>query len=71
MILKTRAEKRNAILKSQIEIARANADNFISDLAALIKDRDCPNLPADNIKLTLARGECSCRAALRLLADDN
>jgi hypothetical protein len=66
-MLKTRAEKRNAILKSQIEVARHGAENFITDLAALIKDRDCPNLPADNIRLTLERGECPCRAALRLL----
>jgi hypothetical protein len=41
--------------------------DFISDLAALIKDRDCPVLPVENIRMTLERGECPCRAALRLL----
>ena len=65
-MLKTRAEKRNAILKSQIEIARANAENYISELAALIKDRDAPSLPVGNIKLSLERGQCACACVLRV-----
>jgi len=68
-MLKTRAEKRNAILRSQIEVAQRGAEHFISELAALIKDRDAPSLPVGNIRMSLERGECPCRVCLRLLSE--
>jgi hypothetical protein len=36
-------------------------------LAALIKDRDAPNLPLGNVRMSLEQGQCLCACALRLL----
>jgi hypothetical protein len=63
-MLKTRAEKRSAILQSRIELARSEARNFIEDLAVRIKRDDAPSLPLDAIILSLRRGLCDCAAAL-------
>jgi hypothetical protein len=63
----SREDKRRALLKSRIGLACGDAADYIDSLAALIKDRDAPNQPLDAIKNTLIRGECLCKATLRLL----
>jgi hypothetical protein len=69
-MLKTRAEKRNAILRSQIEVACRGAAEFIDAQAAAIK-QECENQPLGVIRSTLTRGEtCECKVALRLLNGD-
>ena len=69
MMLKTRAEKRSAILKSRVELACDEANAWIDSLAAAIKDRDAPTQPLGVIRDILTRGDCPCRAALRLIKD--
>jgi hypothetical protein len=66
----SRQHKREALLKSRIGLACDDAADYIDGLAALIKDRDAPNQPLDSIKNTLTRGECLCKATLRLLNDE-
>jgi hypothetical protein len=63
----SRQDKRRALLKSRISLACDDAADYIAELAALIKDRDAPNQPLEAIKNTLTRGDCPCRAALRLI----
>jgi hypothetical protein len=65
-MLKTRAEKRNALLKSRIEIACDEANAWIDAQAAAIKE-ECTNLPLGTIRDSLTRGQCPCRAVLRLI----
>jgi hypothetical protein len=65
-MLKTRQEKRNALLKSRIELACDEANAWIDAQAAAIKE-ECTNLPLGTIRDSLTRGECPCRAALRLI----
>jgi hypothetical protein len=62
-MLKTKQEKRNAILTSRIELARSEARTFIEDLAAKVK-QECPSIPLGAIVLSLRRGLCDCAAAL-------
>jgi hypothetical protein len=69
MILKTKAEKRNAILKSRIELACDEANAWIDAQAAAIKE-ECESLPLGTIRDSLTRGECPCRAALRLISGE-
>ena len=69
MMLKTRQEKRSAILKSRVELACDEANAWIDSLAAAIKDRDAPTQPLGVIRDILTRGDCPCRAALRLIKD--
>jgi len=62
--------KRAVILKSRIELARAEARNFIEDLAVQIKREDAPNQPLGTIILSLRRGLCDCAAALENLKEE-
>ena len=68
-MLKTRQEKRHALLKSRIELACDEANAWIDAQAAVIKE-ECTNLPLGSIRDSLTRGECPCRAALRLIDGD-
>jgi hypothetical protein len=69
MMLKTRAEKRNALLKGRIDACCDESNAWIDSLAAAIKDRDAPTQPLGVIRDILTRGDCPCRAALRLIND--
>ena len=66
---KTRQEKRNALLKARIELACDEANAWIDAQAAAIKE-ECTNLPLGTIRDSLTRGECPCKATLRLLNGD-
>jgi hypothetical protein len=69
-MLKSRAEKRGALLKSRILLACDEAAAFIDEQAAAIK-QECANQPLGVIRNTLTRGEtCECKVALRLLNGD-
>jgi hypothetical protein len=65
-MLKTKAERRNAILKSRIEIACDEAAAWIDEQAAAIK-QECANQPLGVIRGQLTRGQPDVIAALRML----
>jgi hypothetical protein len=63
----SRKEQAAALLKGRIDLARAEADQFIDALAAKLKT-EYPNQPVASIRLMLTRGEhCACAVALRLM----
>jgi hypothetical protein len=68
-MLKTKAEKRNALLKSRIELACDEAAAFIDAQAAAIKE-ECGNQPLGTIRNTLTRGQPDVIAALRMLSGE-
>jgi hypothetical protein len=68
-MLKTRQEKRAVLLKSRIELACDEAAAWIDEQAAAIK-QECANQPLGAIRDSLTRGQCPCRAALRLINGD-
>jgi hypothetical protein len=67
-MLKTKAEKRNAILRSQIEVACDGASAWLDEQASLIKE-ECTNLPLGVIRGQLTRGQPDVIAALRMLSN--
>jgi hypothetical protein len=62
-------DKKNALLKGRITLACEEADAWITAQAVAIK-QECANQPLGAIRDTLTRGQCPCRAALRLLNGD-
>ena len=54
------------VAKAMIERGIEQAEQYIDKVAATAK-AECPNQPVENIRMTLVRGDCPCRCALRLL----
>jgi hypothetical protein len=67
----SKEDKRKALLKARLEIARSEATAYIDDLAARLKEADGPNIPAGAIRNSLTRGQSDVDATLRLLGDVN
>jgi hypothetical protein len=67
----SREDKKRALLKARLEIARSEATAYIDDLAARLKEADGPNIPTGAIRNSLTRGESDVQAALRLVSDAN
>jgi hypothetical protein len=65
-MLKTRQEKRHALLKARIELACDEASAWIDEQAAAIK-QECTNQPIAVIRGQLTRGQHDVIAALRML----
>jgi hypothetical protein len=59
-------DNQRALLKGRIELACDEANAWIDAQAAAIKE-ECTNLPLGTIRDSLTRGECPCKATLRLI----
>jgi hypothetical protein len=66
----SRDDKKRALLKGRVTCAIDEADAWITAQAVAIKEQDGFNQPVDAIRNMLTRGECPCRAALRLIRGD-